>query len=281
MASALARSSILRPLAAALALSALGAGPGFAASANSLATHRAVYDLALDEATDRSGISGIYGRMVYEFNGSACDGFTVSFRFVTRIDTEEMSRVTDQQTTTYEDLNAGTFRFVTRSFVDERLDTETSGDARLTDAGVEVELEEPEERELTLSEGKFPTEHMLELIEKAKAGERFFESRIYDGSEEGDRVMLTTTVVGQLEQPADDDEEAARAGAFADDAYWPVTIAYFQETGTEDGTPEYQISFKLYENGFTRDLVMDYGDFVLTGTLAELETFEPQACAPQ
>lgn len=278
MASVLARSFILRPLAVVLALGALGAGPGLAASANSLATHRAVYDLALDDATDRSGISGIYGRMVYEFNGSACDGFTVSFRFVTRIDTEEMSRVTDQQTTTYEDLNAGTFRFVTRSYVDERLDTETSGDARLTEAGVEVELEEPEERELTLSAGKFPTEHMLELIEKAKAGERFFESRIYDGSEEGDRVMLTTTVVGKLEQPSDDDEEAARAGEFADDAFWPVTIAYFKETGNEDGTPEYQISFKLYENGFTRDLVMDYGDFVLTGTLAELETFEPQAC---
>jgi hypothetical protein len=28
--------------------------------------------------------------------------------------------------------------------------------------------------------------------------------------------------------------------------------------------PEYQIAFKLYENGVTRDLLMDYGDFSLT-----------------
>lgn len=45
-----------------------------AASANVLVPHRAVYDLELKDASDRSGIAGMYGRMVYEFNGSACEG---------------------------------------------------------------------------------------------------------------------------------------------------------------------------------------------------------------
>ncbi len=48
-----------------------------------LQPHRAVYDLSLDNASDRSDITGITGRMVYEFNGSACEGYTVKFRFVT------------------------------------------------------------------------------------------------------------------------------------------------------------------------------------------------------
>ena len=43
----------------------------------------------LDKASDRSGITGISGRMVYEFNGSACEGYTVKFRFVTQIDTRD------------------------------------------------------------------------------------------------------------------------------------------------------------------------------------------------
>ena len=68
-----------------------------------LTPHRAVYDLSLNDASDRSGITGVAGRMVYEFEGSRCDGYTVKFRFVTQIDTTEMSRLTDQQTTTYED----------------------------------------------------------------------------------------------------------------------------------------------------------------------------------
>ena len=54
-----------------------------ASAAQLLAPHRAVYDLALDKASDRSGITDITGRMVYEFNGSACEGYTVTFRFMT------------------------------------------------------------------------------------------------------------------------------------------------------------------------------------------------------
>ena len=60
-------------------LSGMTVGGASAASANILVP-RAVYDLELKDASERSGISGMYGRMVYEFNGSACEGYTVSFR---------------------------------------------------------------------------------------------------------------------------------------------------------------------------------------------------------
>ena len=66
--------------------------------------HRAVYDLELDSSSERSGIEAMYGRMVYEFNGSPCSGYTVGFRFVTQLDTGRSVRLTDQQTTTYESL---------------------------------------------------------------------------------------------------------------------------------------------------------------------------------
>ncbi|TIN06275.1 MAG: DUF1849 family protein, partial [Mesorhizobium sp.] len=81
--------------------------PAFAVPA--LQAHRAVYDLTLDKASDRSGITGISGRMVYEFNGSPCEGYTVKFRFVTQIVTNENTRLTDQQTTTFEDAEGKTF----------------------------------------------------------------------------------------------------------------------------------------------------------------------------
>ncbi|TIW05637.1 MAG: DUF1849 family protein, partial [Mesorhizobium sp.] len=74
--------------------------PAFAVPA--LQAHRAVYDLSLDKASDRSGITGISGRMVYEFNGSPCEGYTVKFRFVTQIATNDnATKLTDQQTTTF------------------------------------------------------------------------------------------------------------------------------------------------------------------------------------
>ena len=72
-----------------------------------------------------------------------------------------------------------------------------------------------------------------------------------------------------------------RAGELADDAFWPVSMSYFEDESEGDGLPVYSIAFKLYENGVTRDLTMDYGDFVLEGQLAQLDLYEPEPCPEQ
>ncbi|MDK1388121.1 cell envelope integrity EipB family protein [Sinorhizobium sp. 8-89] len=249
-----------------------------AANASALAPHRAVYDLELKDASDRSGISSMYGRMVYEFNGSACEGYTVSFRFMTQVDTGEEVRLTDQQTTTYEDMRNGNFRFLTRSFTDEKLDKEVRGSAHEDKTGVKVELTAPDKREVALAESRFPTEHMLEVIERAKKGDAFFEARIFDGSDTGDKTLITSTFVGKARKPASDDADVGKAGQLAAENYWPVTISYFNDDKSGDALPIYRMSFKLYENGVTRDLTMDYGDFVLSGKLAKLEVFNAGDC---
>jgi hypothetical protein len=261
--------------------SGVTAGGVSAASANILVPHRAVYDLELKDASERSGISGMYGRMVYEFNGSACEGYTVSFRFVTKVDTGDEVKLTDQQTTTYEDLKNGNFRFLTRSFTDEKLDKEVRGSAHEAKEGVKVDLTSPDKREVDLAQSLFPTEHMLEVIDRAKKGEKLFESRIFDGSDSGDKTLITTTMVGKFQQPPSGDAEAGdagKAGAMAAKPYWPVTISYFNDDAAGDAVPIYRMEFKLYENGITRDLTMDYGDFVLTGKLADLEMFKEGDC---
>lgn len=247
-------------------------------AALSLLPHRAVYDLKLKDVSDRSGIEGMFGRMVYEFTGSACTGFTTNFRFVTKIDTGEEQRVTDQQTTTFENLRSGEFRFDTKSFTDEKLDKQVEGAANGVKDGVKVELAKPERREVQLTPAQFPTAHMLQVIDHAKQGKRFFEARIFDGSEDGDQNLLTSTVVGAQQTLKPDDTEAASIGELAKKPFWPVTIAYYNDDAQTDATPVYRMSFKLYDNGITRDLTMDYGDFVLTGTLSKLELLAP---APQ
>lgn len=255
-----------------------GAAAASATPAPGLAPHRAVYDLQLKNASERSGIAGMYGRMVYEFNGSPCEGYTVSFRFVTQVDTGEETRLTDQQTTTYEDLKNGNFRFLTRSFTDEKLDKEVRGSAHEKADGVSVDLASPEKRQVELAASRFPTEHMIEVIERAKKGDRFFESRIFDGSDSGDKTLFTTTVVGRKEMPEAGDPDADKAGSFSGQAFWPVSIAYYEDRNDGDAVPVYRMSFKLYDNGVTRDLTMDYGEFVLSGKLAKLEMFKQEDC---
>lgn len=260
-------------LLALLSSSVFSAAPALAGTP--LVSHRAVYDLVLDKASDQSGITGLAGRMVYEFNGSPCEGYTVKFRFVTQIDTGENTRLTDQQTTTFEDAEGKTFSFVTKSFVDQNLEREVKGTATREKAGLKVDIEKPEKNSLELGPTQFPTQHLVELIDKARSGETFYETNLFDGSEDADKVMTTTVVVGKKTDASKTDPELPALKSLAKDKYWPVDIAYFDESKSDgEDMPEYRISFKLHENGLTRDLVMDYGDFSMTGKLVNLSVFD-------
>lgn len=248
-------------------------GVAHAASTVSLLPHRAVYDLSLDRADEKSGITGLTGRMVYEFNGSACEGYTTNFRFVTRIDMEEQpQRVTDQQTTTFEDGDGKLFRFVNKTFVDKELIKEVRGDAKVDGGKTIVDIAKPKENKLDLSVTQFPTQHMEELIRKAESGEKFYQTTLYDASEDADRVVATTVVVGKAQNKSD--EEKSVLGKLSKDQVWPVTIAYFDDKEKQDGMPIYRINFKLHPNGITRDLTMDYGDFSVRGKLVKLDLFD-------
>ncbi|MHB2265096.1 cell envelope integrity EipB family protein [Aliihoeflea sp. PC F10.4] len=251
-----------------------------AVSATPLLPHRAVYDLGLADATDSSGVTGLSGRMVYEFNGSVCDGYTVTFRFVTRIEASEMVRTTDQQTTTFEAGDGSEYTFVTRSFVDTNLDKEVRGSAEMTETETQVVMEQPEPVEYELERSQFPNQHLLEVLEKAKSGENFYETTIYDGSEDGDKVLTTTVILGQKTAATENDPERDAIAPIEAEEFWPVDIAYFDlSESVGEGTPTYRISFKLYESGITRDLTMDYGDFSIQGQLVDLEIFDaPQDC---
>ncbi|TIS10176.1 MAG: DUF1849 family protein, partial [Mesorhizobium sp.] len=245
-------------LSTALVSAAIPMAPALAVPA--LQAHRAVYDLTLNKASDRSGITGISGRMVYEFNGSPCEGYTVKFRFVTQIVTSENTRLTDQQTTTFEDAEGKTFSFVTKSFVDQNLDKEVKGMATREPKGLKVNIDKPEKNTLELAATQFPTQHLVELIGKAEKGENFYQTNLFDGSEDANKVMTTTVVVGKRADADKADPEAPALAELATDKYWPVDIAYFDDTDKSgEEVPEYRISFKLHENGITRDLVMDYG----------------------
>ncbi len=251
------------------------------AEAQVLAPHRAVYDLSLIDSTTKSGITGVNGRMVYEFNGSACDGYTVSFRSVTQFLTgENEPRMVDQQVTTYEDPGADLFSFASKSFIDEKLDKEVKGTARHEqDKKVKVDLEKPDPASVALTPAHFPAAHMIDLLERARKGETFYETAIYDGTETADKVLTTTVVIGSLKKADIAAGDTQAAGELGKDDYWPVSIAYFDDPEPDsDAAPIYRIGFKLYDNGVARDFETDYGEFRIRGKLVTLDLLETPKC---
>lgn len=246
----------------------------FAGAAGALLAHRAVYDLDLGEASEKSGVTGVAGRIVYEFTGSRCEGYSTNYRFVSQMNVQETQRMNDYQMTTYEDGEGKSFDFVTKFFVDDGLDKETKGSASIDASSMAVKLQKPSAETLSLPATRFPTQHMIELIEKAKAGENFYETTIYDGSDDANKVMTTTVVIGKKTTPAADDPELPALETLKSEPYWPVSIAYFDLSKEGEEVPDYAISFKLYENGFTRDLTMSYGDFSIKAKLVDLDLLE-------
>jgi len=128
----------------------------------------------------------------------------------------------------------------------------------------------------------FPTEHVRRVIEAAEAGKTLLELSVFDGSESGDKVFSTLAVIGNVIGPGEKlpDDAAAGNPALAGLKRWPVTISYFEQGSAKTGeqTPAYAIGFELYENGVSRALALDYGDFVVSGVMSQLELKEATSC---
>ena len=123
------------------------------------------------------------------------------------------------------------------------------------------------------------------LIEAAHAGKSLLEVAVYDGSEQGEKIYQSLSVIGKRIEPDRKPEDAAAdKDALAGLARWPVTISYFDKVAkTADDqpgeqTPIYAISFEMYENGISRALRLDYGDFVIDGKMSSLEVKPAKAC---
>lgn len=253
---------------------------------NKLVAHRAVYEMTLDDTRSASGISGITGidgRMVFEFTGSQCDGYSLNMRMVTQMtDAQDQTNVTDLRSSTWEQGDGGKFRFQSSQYVNDKLGDVTMGRAvrETPNEAIEVKLSQPSQAELKLSGPVlFPTQHSLALIERAEAGQALLQARIYDGSEKGRKVYETTAVIGQMVLPGADAkiEAIAKEKGLSELASWPVSIGYFEDK-SGDLTPSYQIDFRLYENGVSRELLIDYGGFSVHGTLTALEYLKTPEC---
>ena len=251
-----------------------------------LAAHRAVIDLKLVKATSSSSVAELNGRMVFEVNGTPCEGFTVNFRFVTEVrDTKGKTRVTDLRTATFEGGKGENFEFLTQTFVNEALSEKTRGSAAREGDKVVVTLSEPAEKTLDLpGDIVFPTGHLVEMVYRAMVGARFDAVDLYDGSEGGEKIFPTAIAIGAEATGPDDfsNEPAADKPFLKGQRRWPVSVGYFNGAAGQDGeqTPVYEMRFLLYENGVSRDLVIDYGEFVLEGKVIELEELDKPSCDP-
>ena len=255
-------------------------------AAVSLATHRAVYDLKLSSTRGKRSMNAVRGRILYDFSGNACEGYALQFRQVSELDSGEGKViVSDLRATSWEDGAGKRLRFHSQNYFDEALRDKVDGQAERDGDGIAVELKEPGEKKLDMKNDLvFPTEHVRRIIAAAREGKTLMQVSVYDGSDTGEKLYDTLTIIGKAIAPDEHKPTDAAAGqtAFAGLTRWPVTISYFDHAvaaeKSGEQTPVYAITFELYENGISRALLLDYGDFVLTGEMTSLEVKDAAPC---
>jgi EipB-like len=269
----------------ALLLSDAAPAPATPAAASVVLTpHRAIYDLNLVRTRGRGDIESVRGRIVYDFSGSACAGYALNFRQVSELARAEGNKsvLSDLRSTTWEEAGAKRFRFSSQNYVNETNVEQVEGDARRGASHVEVKLAKPADKSFDLEHAMvFPTEQIRLIIEAARAGKTILPLPVYDGSDNGQKVFTTMTVIGQEIAPdVKVNDAAAGQAALAGLKRWPVTISYFDRNNAKPGeqTPVYAISFELYENGISRALELYYDDFVLSGTMSRLDIKQAPEC---
>jgi len=275
----------LRLASVTIAAAALLGGPWTAAAltpAGELAAHRAVYELKLAKTSGKGGAVAARGRILYDFSGNMCDGYKLEFRQVSELDNGEGKiTLSDLRSTTWEDGAAKAYQFVSQNYLNQQLIDAVDGRAERRQSVVAVTLSKPKDKKLDLEASIiFPTEHVRRILDAARDNKSILEIPIYDGSESGEKVYNTLTVIGRVIGSDRAPNDAARdQQALVGMKRWPITVSYFERIGKGgEQLPVYAISFELYENGISRALMLDYNNFSISGELKTLEIKDSKAC---
>jgi hypothetical protein len=279
-----ARSLLLMAAAAAFVSGSFGGKVEAAASGPFLA-HQALYDLSLVKSRGSNSINNARGRILYNFSGSPCEGYTSEFRQVSELDSGE-GKVTlsDLRSTSWEDGAGKSYRFKIDARMNDADSSPVDGIAERNGDHITVKLNQPETKAFTLDGATvFPTEQIQRIIAAAREGKSVLELMVYDGSDNGEKVYNTLSVIGQ---PIHGDHTTAPDPSTASDVMksltrWPVTVSYYdRDAKAKDGeqTPVYAMSFELFENGVSRALVLDYNDFVISGVLGKFDVKDSKPC---
>lgn len=276
----------------ALANTVLALGPACAAGATAgspleFDPHRAVYDIQLEKTAPGSTIAALDGRMIFELSGNRCAGYRQILRFVSRTTNQDgAAQVNDLQTESWENGAATKLTFKVENFQDGALAEISEGTAvRAAETGpVRLSLRHPNRKSVTLPGNPlFPVAHLKSVVRAADQSKPLVASMFFDGSESGQDVYETTSVLGKKSEATALTFDASRTAspvqlAETSDS-WPIATSYYKPGAQDgDGTPAFEMSYRLHRNGVTSAFTIDHGDFAFKGNLRRLEFTAPAGC---
>lgn len=246
-----------------------------------LASHKAVHDLVLDRADADSDIQNMRGQLFYDLSSSVCLGYNLSTRITTEtISKKNVKTTSDVRSESWEDYNGVQFKFSLSRYDNNTLSQSIKGSARRSGDAVLAEIDAPKKDTGSLAgDVLFPTQDSVAIMKAALAGQSRLEAAVYDGSD-GLMVYDTTTVIGSSRKKGGNAKlkSMKNSETLFGLPSWPVVVSYYNQGRNGIGRPLFAVSFRLYDNGVSDELKLDYGAFVLRGDLSKIEFADPKPC---
>lgn len=267
---------IKRPIGSFVLLAGLVAMAAPAVSGAEIVPHRALYSMTLGAAKNDSGVVDARGTMDYEW-GETCDGWTIEQRYRLKMrygETPDADIVSSF--VTWESKDGLRYRFNQRQTRNGELDQDIHGDARLDAPGKggSVEFTKPQAQTLKLEPGVlFPSAHTILLIDKAREGENFLSRQVFDGATDENAVQVSAAIGVKVTA----DPAAVPLSPLLQRPGWRVRLAFFPVDASVE-KPDYELGMRLLDNGVSRDMVIDYGEYSIRAKLDDIEPLTKPNC---
>ena len=243
------------------------------------APHRAIYDMSLASVKNGSNITGVSGRMLFEW-ADVCDGWAVQQHLRLHFNYAEGddSDVTSTEVT-WEAKDGKRYNFNIRRVSDGKETEHFVGKAETKADGGLATYSVPEGKTEKLIPGTlFPSAHTALILQKAETGDKLFTRRVFDGSDTdgASDVSVFINAPNAHWQEAELDPKL-KSNPLLNQTSWPIRLAFFKPD-TETGEPDYEMNLNLLSNGIARTMQIDYGDFSVIGVLSDIEALPAPGC---
>ncbi|MCK5285021.1 MAG: cell envelope integrity EipB family protein [Alphaproteobacteria bacterium] len=237
--------------------------------------HKALYDIKLKETKSGSQIVNISGQMFYEWEAT-CDAWVSNHRFnlaYEYVDNPSMRITSDFSI--YEPFDRKSMSFTSQRKRDAQLFEEMRGRAVLDkNGGGKVIYSRPKGLEFELPQGTmFPMAHSLNMLEKIKAGQKFYSSTIFDGSDSDGPVEINAFIGGSINALANIKASPEIDMALVNVPAHKIRLAFFP-LNDESEMADYEMEIVFHENGVISDMFIEYADFSVRQNLVALEMLE-------
>ena len=245
---------------------------------DSLQPHKALYKISLVEAKSGAQIVNVSGDMYYEMT-MTCDAWLTDHRFNLRYEYADAPSIQVKSNfATYESFDGKDFNFTSTRRRNGVIYEEIQGYAVLGPDGGQAVYKNPEGVTFQLPKNtRFPMRHTLDLLAEAKKRKRFFNSTVFDGSDDEGPVEInafigeTVNVIAGMEAAPKIDMTLLNTPARE------MRLAFFP-LNEVNAQADYEMEMHFHDNGVVSNMVVEYQTFSIEQDLIALEKLSSPKC---